>query len=365
MEILKYICIFLIFTLLRKYLNDQNFFVDVIMKYENNLTNFVKKNLAIYTDNGLWTIQSFHLITEKPVILLLHGTFSSSLMFQDCFEQLKEHFSIVAIDIPGFGMSKAPDTINKLDKLDVLDDYVKVLYLFCKEYNLHDITIVGHSFGAFLSLFFVKKYPELFKQVFFVNMPGLLPTLSEYGFYWSIVFKMRFPQIPIRFLSKIGFYILKFFGASEFILYNYSTAALDGDEGEVLLSKFITFNKLSAYWNYPTILELLRLKIPFSFIWGGSDTITPKEHCGIFKKIGTNLNCHIIKDGPHNPITSNTNEFCEKLIEFYNNPKKIKIKNKKRISSLDFIKNPENYSSRLSTDKTKKIINNVYNLLKN
>src|SRR5882724_2453691 len=47
---------------------------------------------------------------DAPVLLLLHGLPSSSRMFEPLFNQLSDHYHLIAPDYPGFGHSDWPDS---------------------------------------------------------------------------------------------------------------------------------------------------------------------------------------------------------------------------------------------------------------
>ncbi|MCK6608144.1 MAG: alpha/beta fold hydrolase, partial [Flavobacterium sp.] len=49
-------------------------------------------------------------LSDKPTILLLHGFPSSSFMFRNLINQLKDEYHILAPDFPGFGYSSMPST---------------------------------------------------------------------------------------------------------------------------------------------------------------------------------------------------------------------------------------------------------------
>src|SRR5919107_1772027 len=45
---------------------------------------------------------------DAPVILLLHGFPTSSHMFRDLIPELADRYRVIAPDLPGFGLTKAP-----------------------------------------------------------------------------------------------------------------------------------------------------------------------------------------------------------------------------------------------------------------
>ncbi len=58
-----------------------------------------------------------HLFTEdknRPALVLVHGLGSAGNIWKSLIPQLKEHFSVIAVDLPGHGVSE----INEAEAVD-------------------------------------------------------------------------------------------------------------------------------------------------------------------------------------------------------------------------------------------------------
>ena len=75
-------------------------------------------------------------------ILLLHGWGSNITLFQKMIDILSPFMRVVAPDMPGFGESDEPR------EPWCVDNYVQFVEKFCKEIDLKDPIVLGHSFGG-------------------------------------------------------------------------------------------------------------------------------------------------------------------------------------------------------------------------
>src|SRR5215475_6134971 len=75
---------------------------------------------------------------DAPVLLLLHGFPTSSLMYQGLMPLLADRYHLVAPDYPGFGLSDAPPPAEFAYTFDhitqVMEDFTRALGL--KRYSL-------------------------------------------------------------------------------------------------------------------------------------------------------------------------------------------------------------------------------------
>jgi len=79
---------------------------------------------------------------SKNAILLLHGWGSNITLFQKIIDMVSPSMRVVAPDMPGFGESDEPK------EPWCVDDYVTFVAKFCKEIDLKDPIVLGHSFGG-------------------------------------------------------------------------------------------------------------------------------------------------------------------------------------------------------------------------
>ena len=87
-------------------------------------------------------------------VLLVHGYGSSTASYKPIFDELTRHHRVLAIDLPGFGLSDrrsgdySPDALADL-LAQVLD-----------QKGLRRVHLVGHSWGASIVLAFALRHPD-------------------------------------------------------------------------------------------------------------------------------------------------------------------------------------------------------------
>jgi magnesium chelatase accessory protein len=86
-----------------------------------------------------------------PLVMLIHGTGSSTHSWRDVVGQLRHEFSVLAIDLPGHGFSELPPSGVRAAQLS-LDGMAKALGRLLATLHLSPTLVVGHSAGAAIAL---------------------------------------------------------------------------------------------------------------------------------------------------------------------------------------------------------------------
>jgi pimeloyl-ACP methyl ester carboxylesterase len=108
-------------------------------------------------------------LNGKPPILLIHGLVASVYTFRRMMPLLEKHFSVIAIDLPGFGRSeKSSRFINSYE------NFAKLIADCIDFFRLKEVYLVGHSMGGQISLYTAKQYPEKVKKLILLNGSGYL-----------------------------------------------------------------------------------------------------------------------------------------------------------------------------------------------
>lgn len=82
---------------------------------------------------------------NAPVVLMLHGWMDSLHSFDAISAELSTQFRVVRVDMPGFGLTEAPDSAW------TMNDYVLWVAAFITKLGVADTrlhAIIGHSFGG-------------------------------------------------------------------------------------------------------------------------------------------------------------------------------------------------------------------------
>jgi pimeloyl-ACP methyl ester carboxylesterase len=90
--------------------------------------------------------------TKKPTILFLHGYALCSPIWSHQFDELRDEFDLVALDLRGHGASgQGAEPISLQTFADDIHDVISTL-------GLKDVVMVGHSTGAVAMMSYMKEY---------------------------------------------------------------------------------------------------------------------------------------------------------------------------------------------------------------
>ena len=94
----------------------------------------------VYTPDDI----AFEKAGSGPAMILVHGCPATHTLWRPLMSELARHRTLYAIDLPGFGESRAPDDASVLSLPGLAD----ALLAFADHHCLDRFDIVGHSFGA-------------------------------------------------------------------------------------------------------------------------------------------------------------------------------------------------------------------------
>lgn len=157
-----------------------------LQKYTNSQSRFlvIDNALVHYRDEG-----------EGPVVLLLHGAFSSLHTFDGWAETLKKDFRVLRLDLPGFGLSGASN-----DHTYGIEKYVNWIHRFLEMMGAESCSIAGSSFGGWLAWEYTRKYPQQVEKMILIGAAGYL-DLKE------IPLPFRMARTP--FVNKIAKFVIR------------------------------------------------------------------------------------------------------------------------------------------------------------
>jgi pimeloyl-ACP methyl ester carboxylesterase len=107
--------------------------------------------------------------TDRPALVFIHGFANSLQSFNHIAPLLADHYQVIALDMPGFGLSAKPvdhDYSNASQARVVAD--------FIAELGLEKVVIGGHSMGGAHALHVAKMAPEVVGMILF--NPGIITT---------------------------------------------------------------------------------------------------------------------------------------------------------------------------------------------
>ena len=107
-----------------------------------------------------------HILDTKKgdkTILLLHGYLETLYIYNEFIEILEKKYRVIAIDLPGHGLSGSDKEINSMEfcaqvAVDVL-----------KKCGVEKAYVAGHSMGGYVAQNCVKLYPDVFEGIILLN----------------------------------------------------------------------------------------------------------------------------------------------------------------------------------------------------
>ncbi|MDB4972191.1 MAG: alpha/beta hydrolase, partial [Myxococcaceae bacterium] len=93
---------------------------------------------------------------KGPVVLLLHGVMASLHTWDGWVPLLKDSFTVIRVDIPGFGLSESFTSDDKYTP-EYAAQFVEMAR---KKLGVDKFSMVGNSLGGFIAWNYAVKYPE-------------------------------------------------------------------------------------------------------------------------------------------------------------------------------------------------------------
>jgi pimeloyl-ACP methyl ester carboxylesterase len=177
-------------------------------------------------------------------------------------------FSVIAIDLPGFGKSEKSRTF-----VYSFENYAEVIKECIEHFHLKDVIIIGHSMGGQIALYTAQKIPQHISKLILLCSSGYLKRAKRSLIYCSYLpfFKYFVKQyIQNKDVKK----------SLENVFYNQELITeelMDQFIGPLREKDFpISLMRLLRYREGDLTSEQLKeIDIPTLLIWGKEDKVVP------------------------------------------------------------------------------------------
>lgn len=192
------------------------------------------------------------------LVVLLHGWGSNIKLFANLIDLLSQKYTVVAMDMPGFGMSEEPPSAW------CVDDYVQFVVDFLADCDNKKITFLGHSFGGrvIIKLNSRTDLPFEIDRVILVDSAGIIPPKTNKKSFRTRYYKAGKAILSTKLAQKIAPDALENFrkkmGSADY-------AAASPLMRQVLVK--VVNEDLEPL--------LPNIKCPTLLVWGVNDTATP------------------------------------------------------------------------------------------
>ena len=240
----------------------------VAMQPHSHFLNW-KGNEIHYTDRG----------TGKT-LLLIHGFGGSFYNFHAIEAQLKDHYRVINVDIPGAGLSEFKQSGNEnIDFHKEFEDYFEFLI---DTLQLDSFSVIGNSLGGAMAWQVAIHHPEKVQNLILLASAGYdLEHVIKKGagplrYKWTKpVLEKGVPMFLIKYFVTHPFADKQKVDKEEF-KYDYILSNREGSYASII--------DVAASHQYPDTNDIKMVKCPTMIIWGKEDIIIPVDHLQRFKR---------------------------------------------------------------------------------
>lgn len=147
-------------------------FETLAAKYENLASRYIELPAGVrmhYRDQGRQEV-------DAPVLLLIHGYSASLHTWEPWVARLGDGYRIVSLDLPGHGLTRAPDDYEA--SIESLRDAIAA---FVREQDFGRFAIAGSSMGGNIAWQYALAHPEQIDALILVDAAGWPDARTDAG----------------------------------------------------------------------------------------------------------------------------------------------------------------------------------------
>jgi len=249
---------------------------------------------------------------NNPPVILIHGL--GQLGMQDWFSiipALEKNYHVIALDLPGFGLSRAPKGRF------LPTNYARVIAAIDSQYNSRGIKqkaiIIGHSMGGAVALRYTELYEAQVKQLILIDAAGILEKSAFIKHITAFEHNnddSSFKKLQIEGINEVSSSMV------EAGTKNTAITDLLQDNDSVwdwLVSDSSNMNAALSLVEEDLSQAVYQVAVPVNIIWGEKDSIAPLRTGKVLNKQMNNARLQVIKGAGHVPMKSHPTEFLKTL----------------------------------------------------
>ncbi|UZE97872.1 alpha/beta fold hydrolase [Alkalimarinus alittae] len=212
-------------------------------------------------------------VGEGPTIVLVHGIMSSLQTWDDWVLELSKSYRVISLDVPGFGLTGAPESMDDFNEEYLLNTFAKFLDII----EVDHMSIAGNSLGGYIAAQYASNYP---------NRVDRLILLDPVAYPQEVPWIIDFATAPV--ISTIGGFV------QPPLLITLNVKQVYGDHQRIERRHMDRYVHMSqrpgARKSYIKIMEILKerssqetplpfaqIKAPTLLMWGEADKWVPVE----------------------------------------------------------------------------------------
>lgn len=216
---------------------------------------------------------------DGPVLVMVHGFSASLHTWEPWVERLGNDYRIVTLDLPGHGLTRAPEGYQPS-----IQGYADFVNTVTERLGLHDFTLIGSSMGGATSWVYALEHQEKLNGLVLVGAAGW-PETREESDQGPAVFKLL--------ANPVGRAVLGRLDSTEMVRGGLRSAFEPTPDmaDDAMVERYvdlarapghrdIIFGLMTSYQERPVATEekLAALSVPTLVMHGDTDNLVPANH---------------------------------------------------------------------------------------
>lgn len=224
-------------------------------------------------------LEIHHVVEGRgPVTLLIHGLGGFAESWRHTTTALARHGTVIALDLPGFGISSKPRRAYELSFL------ARAVEAFLLELGVDRVSLVGHSLGGAVAVAHALMYPARLERLALISAavpgfplrPSLVYRLMAVRGMGELISSLITPRICAAALERC-FVTADLEEVAFFVGHQYSArASAEGRAAYLSMLRAVRADFTTHAGAYRR--GLAELRRPIALIHGREDRVIPARH---------------------------------------------------------------------------------------
>ena len=287
-------------------------FLPLILRLRGSVMLSAPRYLNISTEVGAREIRYTN-DGSGPAVILIHGLGSSLDWWDLTIQALAKHFSVYALDFPGFGGSQA------LNERVSTEFPALFMAQFMKSLGISKASLVGHSMGGYIAARTALGFPDMVDKLVLVASAG-------FGrIHHTILMALSLPLVGEILASPtlVGIRVFirslvydKTFASEDRINTAFGYFRRPGAKQDFLRALRTGATFASAKATRLTPDDIRKIVVPTMLIWGAQDPVFPLSQAEVANRLLPHSQMHVFDGCGHIPPIERAAEFNGLMSQF-------------------------------------------------